>query len=300
MGEKSNPPHFWILQVAASAIFLGRAWQHLRWDGPYRTLLWDEGLMRGLVEGLFGTTWSDYVTDPAVDQAIQAGTQTVGAFLLLCGLVVWTIPRWTRLASWIIGLGSVWLIFLSWLYFKEHFNQAGLFIEYALQWGTPLLLLMAVSRTQWTRTWRLGAALAAALTFIGHGLYAIGWYPRPGYFVQMTLNITGWSEANSIRFLAWAGALDFLAALALFVPLVRVRMVGAAYMVFWGAATAIARLWAHWIPGMAWEVLAQWLHQVIYRLPHALVPLILFLVWYRDWRDPAHPDDRLPEKERYY
>lgn len=301
MSKKATPPRFWILQLATAALFLGRAWQHLRWDAPYRTLLWDESLMKGFVESVLGMSWSDYVTSPALDEGIQIFIKIVGGYLVLAAISVFLLQLLPRLAKWIIRIGGLILLLVSYLYFREHFQQAGLFIEYTLQWSTPFLLLYALGTDRWSKRWQFLAALAVALTFIGHGLYAIGWYPRPGHFVQMTLNITGLSEASCVFFLQIAGVLDFLAAIGIFVPWHRMRLISAAYMVGWGAATAAARLWANWIPGFELNTLEQWAHEVIYRFPHFLLPLLLFFAWYQAWQQRAiKTSERLQKNERFY
>jgi len=301
MSKKATPPQFWILKLATVALFLGRAWQHLRWDAPYRTLLWDESLMKGFVESVLGISWSDYVTAPGFDQGIQIFIKVVGAYLVLAAVAVFLLQWLPRFSRWIIGIGGLILLLISYLYYKEHFQQAGLFIEYTLQWGTPFLLLYAFGSDYWTKRWQFLAALATALTFVGHGLYAVGWYPRPGHFVQMTISITGFSEANSILFLKVVGILDFIAAIGLFIPIHRFRLTSAIYMVGWGSATTAARLWANWVPANWENTLEQWVHEVVYRLPHALIPFILFLIWYRVYRHRSEDtSERLQESERFY
>lgn len=301
MSKKATPPRFWLLQWATAALFLGRAWQHLRWDAPYRTLLWDESLMKGFVESVLGMSWSDYVTSSSLDQGIQIFIKIIGGYLVLAAVAVFLLQLLPRLAKWIIGIGGFILLLVSYLYFKEHFQQAGLFIEYTLQWGTPFLLLYAFGSDRWTKRWQFLAVLATALTFVGHGLYAVGWYPRPGHFVQMTLTITGMSEPNCVLFLQIAGVLDFIAALGLFIPVHRIRMISAAYMLGWGMATTAARLWANWVPAFWLNTLEQWIHEVVYRFPHFLLPLILLLTWYRVWQQrPVKTSERLQDSERFY
>ena len=43
--------------------------------------------------------------------------------------------------------------------------------------------------------------IAIALTFSAHGLYAIGYYPQPGVFVDMLINILHFSETTAKDFL---------------------------------------------------------------------------------------------------
>ena len=46
-----------------------------------------------------------------------------------------------------------------------------------------------------------GLKVAIALTFTCHGLYAVGYYPRPGKFIQMTMTILGTNKEASVIFL---------------------------------------------------------------------------------------------------
>lgn len=80
MRKKATPPHFWILQWVTAALFAGRAWQHLRWDGPYRTLLWDEALMKPFVQRILGMDWASYATDPSTDAFVRHLTTGTGCF----------------------------------------------------------------------------------------------------------------------------------------------------------------------------------------------------------------------------
>jgi len=298
MPKKATPPHFWILQGVTAALFAGRAWQHLRWDGPYRTLLWDESLMKPFVQRLLATDWATYVTDPGTDAFVRHLTTGLGWFFVVVTLITFLATRFSW-ARWVVGIGSAWLLVIAMLYTKEHFQQAGLFVESSLMWATPLLFLGAIGHDRWLRRWVWLAALACSLTFMGHGAYALGWHPRPGHFVQMTLSITGWSESACHTFLRIAGILDMIVAIGLLIPMYRVRSVAALYMTGWGLATAVARIWAHFIPAFWQNSLAQWLHEVVIRLPHALIPLLLYLIWRRA-RKTKEPELLERERRRFY
>ena len=58
-----------LIKIAASAVFLGRAWQFIIWDAPFRAFFWDESLMKGLVNSL-GLSWSYYLENIASDTII--------------------------------------------------------------------------------------------------------------------------------------------------------------------------------------------------------------------------------------
>jgi hypothetical protein len=70
-------------------------------------------------------------------------------------------------------------------------------------------------------------------------------------------------------------------------------------MTGWGLATALARIVAHFVPAFWQNSLAQWLHEVVIRLPHALIPLLLYLIW-RKARNSNEPELLEREKNRFY
>lgn len=266
-----------IVQIAAVCVFWGRAWQHLFWDAPYRTLLWDEVWMSGIVEALFGMVWKDYVTSAAVDQTIQTSIKVAGWIYFLAGLAIIFIKklgRWGRILIWI---GLIHLVFLSFLYFKERFFALGQFFEYSLQMLTPFLVLYFADRSYITGKFVLVLKWGIVLTFTCHGLYAIGYYPRPVHFQEMVMNILPVQEKGAKAFLNLAGVLDFLLSVLLFLPYKRWQQIGLVYAIFWGFFTSIARIWAF----VHWEYFAsgmhQWWFQTVYRFPHFLIPLIVLL-----------------------
>ncbi|NRB65340.1 MAG: hypothetical protein HRU40_20375 [Saprospiraceae bacterium] len=274
--ENVLPRHFIWVQIATVALFLGRAWQHIRWDGPYRSLFWDEVIMKPLVVFFTSMTWTDYATDPRINAGIVFLTKTIGWCFLGCAGCTFLLLRIGRKMIWI---GVFLLVFLSVLETKAHFGQLAFLLEYTLQWFTPILFLLGFGYMSWQEKHIQWAAWACSLTFIGHGLYALGWFPRPGHFIQMTLDITGWSESNCILFLKTAGWLDLIVAVGIQVPWRRIRIWSAGYMVFWGSVTALARIVAHFVPDYWQNSLAQWLHEVIFRMPHGLIPLFLLFIW---------------------
>lgn len=271
------PVYRWF-QFASFAVFAGRGWQHLIWDSPFRTLLWDERLLRGVIEGVVGISWQDYITDLRVDQGIQYLGQGFGILYIGAAIAVLAIRKVPRISRIIIFLGAAGLILLSLLEWKEHFFRIGHLLEHSLQWSAPLLFLFTYNRnTLPVRAYWL-SKVAAAATFVGHGFYALNWHPRPGHFVQMTMNILGLSETASAQLLVVMGYLDLVAAILIFVRIKRLALAGWSYMVFWGAATAMARLWTNWQNPFMDHILKHWLPESLLRFPHFLVPLAVLLI----------------------
>jgi hypothetical protein len=105
-----------ILKLACALIFFGRAWQHLVWDSPLRSLLWDESLMEPLVQS-FGVSWNDYVTNAKTDEWIQNIIKIFGVVFLFAGISSFFITSRFRIHKFIFSMGSVLMLFISYLYF---------------------------------------------------------------------------------------------------------------------------------------------------------------------------------------
>ena len=276
MSDRTFKTIFLIVQLAAVGVFLGRAWQHLFWDAPFRTLFWEEQWIRPLVEGLFNTSWDNYTTNPNIDHWIDNISKGFGLFYLLCALVALFAKQLPRYFWKLLLIGSAALILLALLYCKERFFSVGQFFEYSLQFLTPYFLyrLLKDGRIDIPLLWTM--RIAIALTFTCHGLYAINYYPRPGLFVEMTMNILGVEEAGAHLFLWWAGVLDFVVSAMILLLPGRWLKLALGYAIIWGMATSIARIWANLYSDMLLESLSQWTFEVLYRVPHFLIPLAVF------------------------
>lgn len=267
---------FRCVQIAAVALFLGRAYQHLFRDAPLRTLLWDEGFMSGIVTRLSDLSWNEYITSPATDAGIQTAVIVMGCFYLLMVFVSAFIKKIPVVLQYLLPVASVLLVFLAFLYCKEKFYSVGQFLEYSLQFGTPLFLFFLWRKKEMTGRLAGWMRIAVALTFTCHGLYAVNYYPRPGLFVEMTVNGIGLSEGAAIQFLLFVGIMDFfISAVILFLtrPWINYALI---YTVIWGFLTTMARIWAHLDMTYLSESLHDWGYETVYRFPHFLIPLALY------------------------
>ncbi len=272
----------WLLRILAATVFFGRAWQYLFWDVPFRTLLWDEGWMTAVVN-FFGMSWEAYISNMEIVVWQDIVIQIIGVFYLVLGLFglfatevsgqASAKRRWIKSLLWI---GSFFLFCLSLLYWKEQFYRFGQLVEYTIQWSTPILLILAIYRLPNNFYFRFLIKIAIALTFIGHGLYALGYYPTPGNFMQMTIDMFAIDDGQASVFLKTVGILDLVVALGIFIPYVWKPAV--IYCVVWGFATAFARIVINFDTQMPIETLHQWLHETVYRLPHGGIPLLLWLL----------------------
>ncbi len=265
-----------ILLVASSAaVFAGRGLQHLMWDAPYRELLWDSSLFRPLVE-FFDVSWTHYVKNLSFDEGIDLFGWCVGWMFLALALMSLGSLRLHQNAKRVLfgalHLGGAWLGVLALLYFKSKGYQLGQLIEYAAQVASPFLLWRVLSGQRVSENaW----AVIVSFTFLGHGLYAIGYHPQPGDFVDMTLGILGVSEQGARAFLRMAGVFDLVVAAGVFVPSTRRPLLLAACS--WGFITAFARVGAYLDFSLWQDTLRYCLPEMLYRLPHGLVPLVFWL-----------------------
>ncbi|NME67565.1 hypothetical protein [Flammeovirga aprica] len=263
------------IAISAFCVFLGRAIQHLVWDAPFRTLLWDEQLLKGPVENILGINWFDYVTSPIADQWINASVTAFGILYLLAASSILLLHKGGFFKSVSLKLqivGAIGLLFLAFLYSKEKFMQIGQLLEYSAQFTAPVFLWYVISNKE-KEFPVFFAKCVIALTFICHGLYAVGFYPVPGKFIDMTIATLGVTENRAKDLLLIAGILDFIVAFGIFIPRIAKPML--VYMIIWGALTSLARLTGHFHIDFLGNTLLQWVPAVIFRAPHFLLPLII-------------------------
>lgn len=271
-GKQSNPdPVQTILRLATVLLFAGRAWQHLFWDAPFRALLWDQGIMEGIILSLRGGTWQEFVTSESTDRFIQTLMLVFGLFYSGMAMLSLFVSKGMKKLTWLYVLSSFFLAFLAFLYCKEKFYHLGQFFEYAIQILLPVLFIYtATGRIERSRL-NIFLKASIALTFSAHGLYAIGFYPQPGVFIDMVIQVFNMSEPHVKSFLMVAGVLDFVISILIFIP--RLSRYALMYAVAWGGLTALARTWAYFDIDFVMQSLHQHLYQTIYRIPHMLVPL---------------------------
>ncbi|MFZ1496405.1 MAG: hypothetical protein WAS72_05065 [Saprospiraceae bacterium] len=263
-----------IVQLATFAVLVGRGYQFIFWDAPYRALFFDEALLSPIIN-LTGSSWKDVVTNLEYDKAIEQFIRINGYFYLLSAAIVFLYDRvgvqWRKL----LLLASVNLVILSILYCKEQFNTPAQFFEHSLQFGSPVLLYYLLRYKQADNRWQWLAVIFIALTFCSHGLYAINLYPIPVEFTNMTMAILHCDESFARIFLMTVGIIDVVGSIVIFM---QNKFSSAMLLWFslWGFLTLFARLWANWDVQNMGAVLHQYFFEAVLRLPHALIPLALY------------------------
>ncbi len=265
------------LFVATVCVLLGRAWQGLFYDYPIREWLWDEDLMLS-----FLSTESFYnLTSDDGDVMISYAVIGIG-LVLLCCLIGLLFKG--KIQSISLVLSTVVLFVLALFYWKKHYLQAAGFLEYTLQWMTPLLLFYVLKNRIQKDAWIQLAVLGIGMTFFGHGAYALGWYPTPGHFLEMLMQGFSIDQGQALVFLRAAGWLDMIAVTFLLAGIFYktklahiLLIIGLWYCVLWGGATALARVVSHFSVEASSMTFMSWWWQTVLRMPHALIPLaVLF------------------------
>jgi hypothetical protein len=257
----------YILKRFVCFLFLGKAYQHLFGDAPYRAFFWDENLM-GRVTSLIGISWNTYTM---YANLFANGLQRfIGFIFLIISVIVFFETKMPRLTRFLNIFGAFWLCLLAFLHQKDQFYQIGQFLEYALQITTPLIFI------QWIQKKEVDTFIyiAIALTFSCHGLYAIGYYAIPAGFIEMTLNVLNCNETQAKVFLKIMGLLDFLASIFLFFP--KFRQIGLVYCILWGFLTMMARPFAYLHTDLGISNVLYWFAEALCRMPHFGIPFLLY------------------------
>lgn len=277
VAEKNKKWLLNLLLLSSLCLFAGRSFQHFFQDIPLRTLLWDQSLMEPFVKFALNLRWEDYASDPKWDRMIQTIIKLMGAVYLLCVAVCVSIYfKSTKYAKLLIS-GSFFLLLLSFIYFIDKFFRIGELLEYTAQWSSPLILYLLAVKEVKIHALGLYMRIAVSLTFAGHGLYAIGFYPVPGHFVDMIIMAFHVQESTALLILQWAGWIDLIIAVLLLSPAIYGYV--ALYASAWGILTAIARVWSNYDPTLPFGSLYQWLPETLVRLPNAVMPLAIYYIY---------------------
>jgi len=280
--ERFNQIIIWTLRLSAFFVFFGRGWEHLFWDAPFRAVLWDQTLMEGLVTKFTDMTWQQYATSVKVNFIIDTSIKLIGVVYLFCAVLSLTIMSKHKKMSKALLVGAFFLVILSFLFYKNKFYKFGQFIEYSCQMFSPVFLYLFLFYKMQANKFHLLLKIALALTFIGHGLYALGIYVTPGIWTDMamsSLNFAGLypSEVQVENIIYIAGILDMILAVGIFLPK-KWSIPFIAWAIIWGLLTSLSRVIGFMNFDPSWHTLFQWLPQTIMRMPHMLIPLAV--LWY--------------------
>jgi hypothetical protein len=277
MRYNQQPPNFFfLLQIAAVLTLFGFAWLCFTGKSPLAVLYWNEQWLSSIVQTLSGMSWKEYLASPATARFWQWVEWGMGSLLALSAISVIGSKFISRISAAFLFAGAFIILLFSVLY---GFDKIFIWVqtpEYALQWGTPMLLAVWLLSNNKSRILS-GLRIAAAITFAAHGLYALGLAPRPGNFIEMTMSILPVSQSTAGHFLTLAGILDVVVAILVLLPFPKWQRVALVYMVFWGLLTTLARWAAHVHFDLPWwpQTFLAWTPEVLIRTSHFLIPLAL-------------------------
>jgi hypothetical protein len=273
-----------LVLAALFCVLLGRGLQYfLKSETPLRTFIWSEDAF-GTVLGWFGIPWTDFANSMSASRALDFLEASIGLFFLALAAVALRelcTQRHTmafRRTLW--GLVPFFFVAAA-AEFKNSGLQLAHLVEVSAMTFTPLMFLVMWNARGELRTtsslWFL--RLVIALTFFGHGMYALGYgYAQPGRFIDMTISILHCDESFARAFLKVAGALDvWIAWICLTLRPIALVSLTLLWATIWGFATATARVWANFSPDFVQSSLVDWVPEMIVRLPHGLLPLALWL-----------------------
>lgn len=224
-----------LLQLGVTLLLASRGWLTWKWDSPIRELFWEEKWWTPILAN-FEITWDHYARTS--DSWITPTLEWTGLFLMATAALPWLamIPRlrWTR---WLLILPTLVLALDAFARWFSRDMQTGMAMEYALRILCPVVLLFLLrpgallsSARLICMSWLL--LIATALTFTGHGLYAMGYYDVPLNFRIMTSEIIPVSEATVLFLLKVAGWLDFVVVAMVLIPAIpKNQLVAWLYMI---------------------------------------------------------------------
>ena len=267
-----------LLVLCAFLIFIARAYQFYFFGAPFRAIFWDESLLSPIVEGVFNYNWYDYATSQTTNIWIVKLTKSCSVLFLISGCLClfWENIKWIRLKKIILGTSIFFLVFLGICMVKDKNYDILQFFELSIQIIVPLILYLNPDLSKINpNTLELWLKISIVLTFVPHGLFAMGLIYVPGHFIDMTIKIIGFTETQSLHFLYLVGFLDLLISVLIFIPKIAKYAVG--YAMFWGFLTAFARLVSGFNADFFWPSIHNYTYLVVFRLPHGLIPLIIYL-----------------------
>lgn len=267
-----------LLQLATSLVLIGRGWEHFVGDPAYHAFFWNHTLFGWFIEGILGIEWNDFLTNTVYDDRLLIVQHTVGGILLVLALVIWIPTKNQSITTKSLASATSLLLILSLFKTIDHFRTIGQFIEQLSQIACPAILLLFLTQRIQLSNIQFIIKIIIGLTFIGHGLYAIGYYAQPPVFIKMIRSTIACDYATAQIILYIIGALDIIAALLLFVPNKRIQQIALVHIIAWGFITAFGRFFGNVNYNHFWFTAQQFWHLSAFRMVHGILPLVLSLL----------------------
>ena len=197
-----------LLRIGAVFMFLGRAYEHIRWIGPFRDIFYHPQGFGGWFSRFIDRPLNEIYNDHFYEHAVSYFSDGVGILYLLAALVILFYEKLSKL-KWLVIVATSFLLltYFGYLYGKN-LDQYGMFVEHAAQFIIPFAFIWQFENKDFrVHFW---GTIAIVITFVAHGLYAYGYYPQPGSFVDMMIVGFKMDESTSRLSLKIIGILDFI------------------------------------------------------------------------------------------
>jgi len=263
-------------------MFLGKAWEHIRWGGHFRDFYYNPQGFGGWFAEFLGISFKQFYNDHFYEHILLYFADGVGVLFLLSAVVISFYERLSKF-KWLIYIAMFFLL-ISYLglFMSKHFEQWGMLFEHSSQFVFPILFMLYYHKRE-KPFYYLGVA-SIALTFLCHGLYAVGYYPQPGNYADMMIVGFHITEDTARQALIYIGYLDFIFSLLVLYPVfsfsnkIGLRIVKGAliYGFVWGFVTAFARVYVTFDAVMVLHWMDQYWMEFLIRIPHFIVPFVLW------------------------
>jgi hypothetical protein len=265
-----------LLRITSFLVFASRAWQHLFWATPWRRFFWNPKVAK-LIAPWYDLHPIDYFRSTRIDSDINTFIHGIGLVFIICAISVLFHngkKKWTSIS---LCIGIILLFILQLLYWEDARFRMGMLIELSSQTLAPIALMLFLKNVK-SKAFEWTLRIGIALTFIGHGFYAVGIHPVPGNFQEMTIKFFGIANANAKSFLWIVGILDFIIGIICFLPFRNWMKSILYWAIFWGFITALMRIIHNvYLYNLA-RTLSLWVWEFLVRTPHYTFPLLwLFL-----------------------
>lgn len=223
-----------------------------------------------------------------VENWVNIALLFIGTILVLSGLhLLFTTTSKEHLeTNMILIVSTIVLITLNLILWPSKDYLPEQLIEHAAQMSLPMLLFWWMKGPQNKKNFILVLKLIIALTFVGHGLFAVAWHVLPAHFISMTQGILPLDTAQTNAFLFSAGLIDFVLAFLIFFD--KTSRFALIYMLVWGLLTALARPLSHLQEVFTTDFWLIHFPGFVYRLPHAILPLLILVLSKKEKRSFVH------------
>ena len=275
LGDKQNQNVTFLLRILGVTLFLGRAWECFRWKTKLSNVIWDPQRFGKNLESIYGKSLNEIYSQKLSEPLLNGIDTALGVIFIVAAIAcVLTKPK-LRGLNWLIYLGTLGL---GLVYFAMYYSKAfyfGYLLEHSLQMYCGIALVLATKKVAIPKLMGI-LKILTAITFVCHGLFAVGYYPMPGKFIDYMITGFGMDQSTAQTSLIILGILDFIFAILIFIP--KVAKPALIYGIIWGFLTALARVWTTF----SWDFLGNWFDQYFFefvvRMCHFIVPLTIWLV----------------------